>query len=143
MEGPAGLTFTPAESLSSIPEKAGQEISNFVQFSDSEIELQKDGETLRIVLKFRNLSKKDITQMDYIFVALESGRIFYRINIRDGFLVPSEGVGNGTLVWERAKFENTELFDKMRASFKAGLLRVYAKPTRIIFIDGSSLQEST
>lgn len=140
-EKPSSVT-TSGDFAQSIPETAANAVSNFAQFVDSEMELQKNDETLRIVMKFRNLSKKEITEMDYTFVALQSGRIFYRITIRDAFLVPPESTGSAVLLWERAKFSKPELYDKMRSALKANALKVYAKPVRLVFMDGSSINET-
>lgn len=129
--------FLPA----SVAQKAESQVPTYVQFVDAETALEKEDEILRIQLKFKNISKKDITQMDYIFVALENGRIFYRLTIRDTFLIPHENTGIGYLVWDRTKFKNPALFDRMRTAHKAKNLRIYAKPSKITFLDGTSLQE--
>ncbi|HLD50020.1 MAG TPA: hypothetical protein VJC08_02355 [bacterium] len=134
-EKPTG--FVPG----SVVQKAENQISTYVQFVDSEERLEKEDSVLRILLNFRNTSEKDITQIDYIFVALENGRISYRLNIRDTFLIARGKTAAGFLVWDRAKFKNPALFERMLAAFKAKTLRVYAKPTEIVFMDGSSLHE--
>lgn len=129
--------FVPA----AVVQKAKNQISTYVQFVDSKEQLEKEDSVLRIFLNFRNVSKKDITQIDYVFVALENGRIFYRLNIRDSFLIAQGKTATGFLVWDRAKFKNPALFDRMRAAFKAKTLRIYAKPTEVVFLDGSSIKE--
>ena len=133
---------TAGDSFLPVPQSAAKAVANFAQFVDSEIQLEKSEEVLRIVLKFRNTSQKEITQMDYIFVALQNSRIFYRINIRDSFLIPPGKTGNGLLTWDRSKFKDPALFDRMRSTLKAKTLRVYAKPSRVVFIDGTSLNET-
>ena len=122
-------------------QKAVNDISSYAQFVDADIRMEKEGGILKMFLKFRNTSKKDITQVDYRFVALEDGRIFYRINIRDTFLIAPGQTASAPLVWERAKFKDPALFERMSAAFKSKALKVYAKPMQLTFIDGSSIHE--
>lgn len=134
---PADNGFIPA----SVAQSAANDVATYAQFVDAQLQMEKEESILRITLQFRNTSKKDITQIDYAFVALENGRIFYRLKIRDSFLIPAGQTATGFLVWDRAKFKDPKLFDRMSSGFKAKTLKVYAKPTQLVFMDGSTLRE--
>ena len=116
-------------------EKGQADLSQYIEFRDSEIKVV-DPETLQMILKFTNKSNEDITELDYVLVAVEDVQIFYKIKIREAVYFPSKQEGSTTLTWQRSKLKSPELFDRLLKAHKEKRLRIFAKPARITLVSG-------
>ena len=126
---------TPAQAGGQQP-KASLEVSQMVEFVDSEVK-EVDPETIEMDLRFRNKSAEDITELDYVFVAVEDVHIFYKIKIREAVYFPGKGTGSVKLTWARSKLKQPELFDTLKRALTHKTLHVFAKPARITLVSGS------
>lgn len=132
----AGRGPVPADVLKA----AEPVVSDVLEYLDSKINL-KDPETLTVDLEFRNLTNEEWTELDYTFVALREGQIFYRIKIRQAVYFPPKKISSVPLEWQRTQFKDTQLFDTMLEAYNKGVLRVYAKATRVKSISGKVVEE--
>ena len=127
---------TPSSAAKISPGKSQQDVSESIEFADSEVkEISPD--ILEMEFKFKNKSNQDITELDYVFIAVENVRVFYKIKIREGVYFPSKGAGSTKLTWDRSKLKSPELFDTLKRTYASKTLKVFAKATRITLIDGS------
>ena len=129
----------PVTKPSSAAEKTTKDVSEFVEYVDSEVK-ETSPETLGIGLKFKNKAKQDITELDYVLVVLEEAHVFYKIKIRQGVYLPAGGEGATRLTWDRARLKKPDLFDTLKRAYENKTLKVYAKAARIRFLDGSVIE---
>ena len=133
----------PAATTMPRPQAVGEvqkDISQYLEYVDTEINAQ-DPETLKMILKFRNKSSEDVTELDYVLVAVEDAQIFYKIKIREAVYFPSKQEGSTTLTWQRSKLKSPELFDRLLKADKEKKLRIFAKPARITLVSGAVIGE--
>ena len=122
-------------------QKAGaRKISEGIQFVGSHVNLV-DPETIKIDLRFQNRFLDEFTELDYIFVALEEATIFYRIKIRQPVHIPSHGRVVAALTWKKANFKDPAPFNRLRDAYTKKTLRIFAKPSRAIRIDGKAIED--
>lgn len=120
----------------SLKEQKGHDLSMAIEFSGSEVK-ETGPDSIEIELKFKNIASEDITELDYVFIAVEDINIFYRIKIREAVYLPSKGIGSTKLNWQRSKLKNPELYDKIKKANADKTLHVFAKPTKITMVNGS------
>lgn len=131
----ASSTLKAAGETSS-KEQKGHDLSMAIEFSGSEVK-ETGSDSIEIELKFKNIASEDITELDYVFIAVEDINIFYRIKIREAVYLPSRGTGSTKLNWQRSKLKNPELYDKIKKANADKTLHVFAKPTKITMVNGS------
>ena len=115
------------------------EISRSVKFTNSKLELL-NPDSLKVDLEFQNLTRQELTSLEYAFAAVQNGHIFYRIMMRDEVYLPPQGKVTTTLKFERAAFKESKMFDIFKDALSKNELKVFAKPERARRIDGKVIE---
>lgn len=139
MTGFTAVSFLRISSAKS-PAQTPKDLSEFVEYAQAEVK-ETDAQTLEIELRFKNKSKQDITELDYVFVAVEDVHIFYKIKIREAVYFSAGGTGSTKLTWQRSRLKKPELFDTLKKAYANKTLKVFGKATRITLVDGSVIGE--
>ena len=119
-----------------------EDVSYFLEFARADVK-EVSPDILEMELKFKNKGNRDITELDYVFIAVENVHIFYKIKIREGVYFPSQGTGSTKLTWDRTKLKTPELFETIKRAYHARSLKIFGKPTRITLVDGSVIGDQT
>ena len=120
--------------------KGAQDLSETVEFVEAGVK-EVSPTTLEMEFKFKNKSSQDITELDYVFVAVEESRVFYKIKIREGVYFPAQGMGTTQLSWDRTRLKSPELFDTLKKAHASKTLKVFAKATRVTLMNGAVIGE--
>lgn len=115
-------------------------LSQIIKFTGFEMTLV-DPETMKMSLHFQNRSTDEFTELDYLFVALEGTAVFYNIKIRQPIHLPPEHRASATLTWKKSSFKDRALFDRLQDAYTKKTLRILAKPSRAVRLDGKTIEE--
>ncbi len=150
MAGFSAVSFLRVSSVKSpaktetVPAQGGEskDLSRYIEFTDAEAK-EISPQILETELRFKNKSNRDITELDYVFVAVEDVHVFYKIKIREAVYFPSKGTGSTKLTWDNTKLNTPKLFETFQRAYNNRKLKMFGKPTRITFIDGSVIEDKT
>ncbi len=121
--------------------KAASKLAELIQFVDAKA-TQVDPETIHVDIEFKNLSDYEFSGLDYTFIAVKDGAIFYRIRIRDTFYLPSKLNAKTSLTWKKSAIKDPKLYEIFQEALSKGELKMYAKPERVVRVDGKVIEGS-
>lgn len=124
---------------SGVPKPASR-VAELIEFVEAKA-VQADSDTIRVDVTFKNLSDFEFNEVDYNFIAVDDGVIFYRIYMRDALYIPPKLSAVTSLTWKRSALEDPKLYDAFQEALTKGTLRVFAKPERVVRLDGRVIED--